>query len=42
MSAKRKRQNAAFRAEIAVEAIRGLKSTAELAAHKVRPSLTSQ
>jgi transposase-like protein len=43
MSAKRKRHHAAFKAKVAVEAIRGLKSTAELAAeHQVHPSLITQ
>lgn len=43
MSAKRKRHSAAFKARVAVEAIRGLKTTAELAAeHQVHPSLIVQ
>jgi len=43
MSTKRKRYSAAFKAKVAVEAIRGVKTTAELAsAHQVHPTLTSQ
>jgi putative transposase len=39
MSAKRRRYHAAFKAKVAVEAIRGLKTTAELAAeHQVHPT----
>jgi putative transposase len=43
MSTKRKRYNAAFKAKVAVEAIRGVKTTAELASeHQVHPTLISQ
>ena len=43
MSTKRKRYSAAFKAKVAVEAIRGVKTTAELASeHQVHPTLISQ
>ena len=43
MSAQRKRHSAGFKARVAVEAIRGLRTTAELAAeHQVHPSLITQ
>ena len=43
MSTKRKRYSSAFKAKVAVEAIRGVKTTAELASeHQVHPTLISQ
>lgn len=43
MSTKRKRYSAAFKAKVAQEAIRGVKTTAELASeHQVHPTLISQ
>jgi putative transposase len=43
MSTKRKRYSAAFKAKVAVEAIRGVKTTSELASeHQVHPTLISQ
>lgn len=42
MSAKRKRHPATFKAKVALDAIRGLKSMAELASeHQVHPSLVT-
>ncbi len=43
MPTKRKRYSPAFKAKVAVEAIRGVKTTAELASeHQVHPTLISQ
>jgi putative transposase len=43
MSTKRKRYSSAFKAKVAVAAIRGVKTTAELASeHQVHPTLISQ
>jgi putative transposase len=43
MSTKRKRYSSAFKAKVAVEAIRGVKTTAELASEQqVHPTLISQ